>query len=508
MLSAKDGEIADLKRQLPGHSTPQDRSTPLPEASTVSTGESATHADELPRSRTRRGKAPPVDPFTGEDLEVRLDDWLPSLGRAKLWNDWTEEELILQLAGHLRGRALQEWGLLSADDKKSYTRAVEALKSRLDPGSRTLAAQEFRHTTQGEAEKVADFIRRLERTFNVAYGREGMSTETRDALLHGQLQDALKHELMQAPAVSGAQTYNELCLTARNEEKRLAELKKRQQYLKPSPQQPQQPRKTVDSRSPSKPVVPMPSSGGNPANQPTIQTKKCFLCHEPGHLASNCRRRIPGRGRSDSQRSQSGSKQVTSHVGEDESKFESLRQQLYSSDDSADDDEVRMVRLTDQGSRPQCVKLQVQGVPAYSIIDSRVDITIMGGNLFKKVAAVAKFRKRDLKKPDKTPRNYDHTPFALDGRIDMDLTFDDKTMCTPVYIKVDAHDQLLLSEGVCRQLGILKYHSEVEPWRGGRKQKRSRTQARRQSSAATPASGGADSTRLESRQYVSDFYSQ
>ena len=125
------------------------------------------------------------------------------------------------------------------------------------------------------------------------------------------------------------------------------------------------------------------------------------------------------------------------------------------------------MRLTDQGSRPHCVKFQVQGVPAYGIIDSGVDISIIGGNLFKRVVDVAKFHKRDLKRPDKTPRNYDHTPFSLDGRINMDLTFDDRTMCTPVYIKVDAQDQLLLSEGVCRQLGILKYHSEVEPWRGG-----------------------------------------
>ena len=31
---------------------------------------------------TRRGKAPPVDPFTGEDAETTLDDWLPSLQRA------------------------------------------------------------------------------------------------------------------------------------------------------------------------------------------------------------------------------------------------------------------------------------------------------------------------------------------------------------------------------------------------------------------------------------------
>lgn len=184
--------------------------------------------------RPRRGKAFPVDLFTGEDLEVPMDEWLPSLERAHAWNEWSEEELLLQLAGHLHGRALQEWGLLDADTKMSYKQAVEALHLHLDPGSRNLVAQYFRHTSQADEEKVADFIRRLERTFNVAYGREGMSVETHDTLLHGQFQDGLKHELKRAAAVSGAQSYKELCLTAWNEEKGLAELKNRQQYLKSS----------------------------------------------------------------------------------------------------------------------------------------------------------------------------------------------------------------------------------------------------------------------------------
>ena len=37
-----------------------------------------------------------------------------------------------------------------------------------------------------------------------------------------------------------------------------------------------------------------------------------------------------------------------------------------------------------------------------------------------------------------------------------------KTMLTPVYVKMDAQDLLLLSEGVCRQLGIVSYHSQVQ----------------------------------------------
>ena len=47
--------------------------------------------------------------------------------------------------------------------------------------------------------------------------------------------------------------------------------------------------------------------------------------------------------------------------------------------------------------------------------------------------------------------------------MDLEISFDGKTMKTTVYIKADAYDQLLLSEGVCRQLGIVTYHSAVQP---------------------------------------------
>ena len=95
-------------------------------------------------------------------------------------------------------------------------------------------------------------------------------------------------------------------------------------------------------------------------------------------------------------------------------------------------------------------------MPAQGIVDSGADITIIGGELFRIVAAVARLRKKDLKKPDRVPRTYDHRPFTLDGR--MDLHLDGTTVRTPVYIKMDAREPLLLSEGVCRQLGIIAYH--------------------------------------------------
>ena len=140
--------------------------------------------------------------------------------------------MLIQLAGHLRGRALQEWGLLSAHERESLEEATTILHNRLDPCSRALAAQDFRHASQREEESIADFIRRLEQLFKLAYGRYGMSEETRGTLLHGQLQEGLRYEIMRAPAVSGSHGYKELCLASRNEEKRLVELKRRQ-YWKP-----------------------------------------------------------------------------------------------------------------------------------------------------------------------------------------------------------------------------------------------------------------------------------
>ena len=43
----------------------------------------------------------------------------------------------------------------------------------------------------------------------------------------------------------------------------------------------------------------------------------------------------------------------------------------------------------------------------------------------------------------------------------MNITFCGMTMRTPVYVKLDAPEQLLPSEGVCRQLRIITYHPEV-----------------------------------------------
>lgn len=115
----------------------------------------------------------------------------------------------------------------------------------------------------------------------------------------------------------------------------------------------------------------------------------------------------------------------------------------------SEEGEKYTVHVPDQGSKPQCAQVMIQGVPVFGIIDTAADITIMGGTLFQKVASAARLKKNNFKPADITPHTYYHHPFMLDDKMDLDIEFDDKTLRTVVYIKMDPHDQLLLSEGVC-----------------------------------------------------------
>ena len=482
-LTTKDAEIERLQTlvaDLPCGDTTGNvacLATPSPgltlHAATGGASDAAAGFSFMPGGRVlRRGKAPPVSSFTGEDVECQMDEWLPSLERASVWNNWTEEEKLLQLAGHLQGRALQEWNLLKPQDKTTFQQAVDSLRSRIDPANKAAAAQDFRHTTQREVEAVADFVRRLERVFRVAYGRDGMSNETRDMLLYCQVLEGLRYDLMKAPSVSGASNYSALCIAAKNEEKRLADLRKRQQYR--GGQRNATPKQNVDRGSSAGSSV-----GNGYETTPKNNQRRCFYCKKLGHQIDDCIARKKAESRKTEYRKlestggkrQSAARQVKSKpTPEVDNLLKELPiDLLYSSESESDCDEVREVRVLDEGSRSQFAHVLVQGVPAEGIVDTGADITIIGRDLFARVAAAARLRKRDFRKADKVPRTYDRKTFHLDGCMDLDISFLDRTMKTTIYVKMDAGDQLLLSEGVCRQLGILSYHPQISSKKASKK---------------------------------------
>ena len=260
---------------------------------------------------------------------------------------------------------------------------------------------------------MADFVRRLERMFRIAYGRDPLSNETSDTLLYCQLQEGLCYELMRGPAVPGATKHQELCVAAKNEEKHLADLQRRQQYNKSSAQSRQtQSEKVMANPDPLKRLFSGNRSSGG------AEAKKCFLCKKPGHLMRDCKMKksdsaAPGR--------PVATRQVTiSGPSEKETEQPSPYDLLYSSD-SEDGEDVRLIRVTDEGSQSQLAHVIVQRVPADGVIDTGVDITIMGWDLFVKVAAAARLCKKNFRKPDKVPQTYDQKTFHLDGCVEVDL---------------------------------------------------------------------------------------
>ena len=117
-----------------------------------------------------------------------------------------------------------------------------------------------------------------------------MRPETRQFLLYGQLQEGLCDELMKSSAVSGALAYPELCLAAKNEEQRQAELRRRQEYRKAE-------QAKNDTHPPPSTSQSMQASGGKggqgkrSTTRPTRGPWECYTCDSTNHLFKDCRQR-------------------------------------------------------------------------------------------------------------------------------------------------------------------------------------------------------------------------
>ena len=110
-------------------------------------------------------------------------------------------------------------------------------------------------------------------------------------LLYGQLQEGLSYSLMESPLVSGAQSYRELCIAAKKEERRLAELQKNQQYLKSE---------TSTKRHFQRTCKDTCKSGGNSTKTKLFGRQlpfRCYLCDSLHHLACNCKHKTDSQAR-------------------------------------------------------------------------------------------------------------------------------------------------------------------------------------------------------------------
>ena len=113
-------------------------------------------------------------------------------------------------------------------------------------------------------------------------------------LLYGQLQEGLHLQLMRAPSVSGAKKYQELVVVAKNEERRLADLKRRQEYIRctSQPSGPTTRHRNLSERQQNPRPRHQQYRSTPQFSQPPVASskvdRKCYFCKKPGHLFNQC----------------------------------------------------------------------------------------------------------------------------------------------------------------------------------------------------------------------------
>lgn len=168
---------------------------------------------------------------------------------------------------------------------------MKRVVSLMEQGSQILPAQDFCHSIQEEQEAIYTFIQKLERAFCVVYGEDNLKLQTKHAIHTDSCRrDSNIHvySLMRSPSVSGALYYKELCMAAKNKQRRQIELKKHQQYLvcKVLP---------TGTSNQKAPLQQGDSTASNARNKTlhsattASQGVSCYNCYKFTHYSHDCR---------------------------------------------------------------------------------------------------------------------------------------------------------------------------------------------------------------------------
>ena len=148
------------------------------------------------------------------------------------------------------------------------------------------------------------------------------------------------------------------------------------------------------------------NSSRDPMSYSTTTTKRCYICNNVGHLAKhyNKTKKTESTGGVKTSRTNTlpVTRQVTAQNAENKgvaaagksSKTEVTPLEFLLSD-SEEDNTVHQVQILDKGSESQCVHVLIQGIPLLGIVNSSRYrcITIIGGDLFRKVSSVPHLKK-------------------------------------------------------------------------------------------------------------------
>ena len=125
--------------------------------------------------------------------------------------------------------------------------------------------------------------------------------------------------------------------------------------------------------------------------------QKCYTCGDTDHLARDCpHNKEESRGHTGDQgktRTSARTNVVKTSKGQKEpQRIPNGAMDCLFSSGSDSEEEVRRIQVSDTGSLPQTVVVEIQGVPARGIVDTGSDITIVGGELLNCTSTQEKFQ--------------------------------------------------------------------------------------------------------------------
>ena len=109
---------------------------------------------------------------------------------------------------------------------------------------------------------------------------------------------------------------------------------------------------------------------------------------------------------------------------------------------------------------------------AGEVVDALVDpASIMSFNTFKRIGPKAGIEKDDLRLPDVVLRNYSRQPIAIGAPVDLEMSWQGKTITSPVYVRScsETAEPLLLENNVIVPLGMMQPGQGVEARQGTQK---------------------------------------
>ena len=89
---------------------------------------------------------------------------------------------------------------------------------------------------------------------------------------------------------------------------------------------------------------------------------------------------------------------------------------------------IRTRSYTDNGRESRCVEVKIEGVPVTGLIDTGSDITIVRGDLLYHIVSTAGLEASKIRSVDQMACTYDQKPITLDGKIDLNISFDENTL--------------------------------------------------------------------------------